>query len=266
MLWTNRAMLVPELVVLVVFFVFAQFLIGGRRLVEAVFAPTLLGFAAYALTYIVTLKMVAGTLKEMNAGTLEQVHLSPLPAWVLSLGRLTAAAIEATALTALVSGALILVLCIQFTYRPDALVPVALTMLDVAGFGLLLGGLAVRVPGIGAILHVMQGVVLFLNGSFVPVNLFPDWVQLLARLLPTTLGVEVTRTILLQGQSLGATWSDASLPWLLAHGALLFVIGGAVYQSSVSPGGVGPRTVDSAARHRFCRFHRPARPARDPTG
>jgi ABC-2 type transport system permease protein len=244
-LWAKRATLVPELAVLVVFFLFVQFFIGSGRLVEALYAPTLLGFAAYALAYIVTLKMVAGTLDELNSGTLEQVHLSPLPAWALSVGRLGAAVIEAVSLTALVSGALILVLRIQFKYQLDALVPLVLTILDVAGFGLLLGGLALRVPSIGAILHVMQGIVLFLNGSFVPVSLFPAWLQLVARLLPTTLGVEVSRTVLLQGRSLSTAWFDHSLLWLLIHSAAMLLIGGAVYQSSIwralRDGRLGPR-------------------------
>ena len=232
-LWAHRATLVPELLVLVVFFLFVQFFIGGGRLVEPLYASTLLGFASYALAYIVTLKMVAGTLEEMNAGTLEQVHLSPLPAWALSVGRLAAAVIEAISLTVLVSGALILVLGIHFAYRWEALLPVALTILDVAGFGLLLGGLALRVPSIGAILHVMQGIVLFLNGSFVPVGLFPAWLQLVARLLPTTLGVEVTRSVLLQGQPLSAAWFDHRLLWLLVHSAAMLVIGAALYKSSI---------------------------------
>jgi ABC-2 type transport system permease protein len=244
-LWANRATLVPELAVLVVFFLFVQFVIGGGRLVPAVYAPTLLGFASYALAYIVTLKTVAGTLEELNAGTLEQMHLSPLPAWALSLGRLSGAAIEAVGLTVLVSGALIVALRIQFTYRLDAVVPIALTILDVAGFGLLLGGLALRVPSIGAILHVMQGIVMFLNGSFVPVDLFPAWLQLVARLLPTSLGVEITRSVLLQDASLSTAWFDHGLVWLLAHSAAMLVIGGAVYQSSIRralrDGSLGPR-------------------------
>ena len=61
----------------------------------------------------------------------------------------------------------------------------------------LLAQLGERGPSIGAILHVMQGIVLFLNGSFVQVNLFPNWLAFVARLLPTTLGVEVTRSVLL---------------------------------------------------------------------
>ncbi len=244
-LWANRATLLPELAVLVVFFLFVQFVIGSGSLVKAVYGQTLLGFASYALAYIVTLKMVAGTLEELNAGTLEQMHLSPLPAWALSLGRLTGAAIEAVGLTALVSGGLILALGIQFTYRLDALVPIILTILDVGGFGLLLGGLALRVPSIGAILHVMQGIVMFLNGSFVPVDLFPAWLGFVARLLPTTLGVEVTRSMLLQGASLSTAWSDRSLLWLLAHTAAMLVIGGATYQTSIRralrDGRLGPR-------------------------
>lgn len=244
-LWANRATLVPELGVLIIFYVFIQFFIGGGRLVPALYAPTLLGIASYSLAYVVTLKMVAGTLEEMNSGTLEQVHLSPLPAWALSLGRLAAAVIEAVGLTALVGGGLILLLGIHFDYRLDAVVPLALTILDVAGFALLLGGLALRVTSIGAVLHVMQGIVLLLNGAIVPVSLFPDWLQLVARLLPTTLGVEVSRKILLQGHALSTAWTDHSLLWLVAHSGAMLVVGGTAYQASIRralrEGRLGPR-------------------------
>jgi ABC-2 type transport system permease protein len=244
-LWANRGTVVPALAVLVVFYLLIQFLIGGGHLVPALYAPTLLGFASYALAYVVTLKMVAGTLEEMNAGTLEQVHLSPLPSWALSLGRLAAAGIEAAGLTAVVNVGLILALGVRFTYRLDALAPVGLTLLDVAGFGLLLGALAIRVTSIGAVLHVLQGIVLFLNGAFVPVSLFPTWLQVLARLLPTTLGVEVTRRILLQGSPLAASWSDRSLVWLVAHSAGMLIVGAAAYDLSIRralrEGRLGPR-------------------------
>ena len=242
--WANRGTLVPALGVLVVFYIFIQFLIGGGRMVPALYAPTLLGFASYGLAYIVTLRMVSGTLEEMNAGTLEQLHLSPLPAWTLSLGRLAATVIEAVGLTGLVSVGLILVFGIRFSYRLEALVPVALTIFDVAGFGLLLGAVAIRVASIGAILHVLQSTVLFLNGAFVPVDVFPSWLQLVSRLLPTTLGVEVSRKILLQGWSLAAVWSDGSLIWLLLHSVAMLTVGGVAYQRTIGralrEGGLGP--------------------------
>ena len=120
-----------------------------------------------------------------------------------------------------------------------------MAVLDVAGFGLLLGGLALRVASIGAILHVIQSIVFLLNGSIVPVSLYPSWLQVVARLSPTTLGVEVTRRILLQGQSLATVWSDHILIWLLVHSAAMLVVGGAVYQWNIQralrEGGLGPR-------------------------
>lgn len=244
-LWAHRGTLVPELAVLVILYLFIQFFIGGGRLIHALLAPTLLAFAAYSVLWVVTLKTVAGTLEEMNAGTLEQIHLSPLPSWALSLGRLAAAAIEAVVLTAIVGIGLIVVLGIHFTYRLDVVVPVVLTIVDVAGFGLLLGALAIRVSSIGAVLHVLQSIVLFLNGAFVPVSLFPGWLHLVARLLPTTLGVEVSRTILLQGGSLASTWSDWRLVWLLVHSVAILVAGAAAYQLSIRhalrEGRLGPR-------------------------
>jgi ABC-2 type transport system permease protein len=241
----NWGTIVPGLAVLVVFYFFVQFLIGSGRLVPALYAPTLLGFSAYAIAYIVSLKTVAGTLEEMNAGTLEQVHLSPLPSWALSFGRLVAAVVEAVGMTALVSAGLILVLGVHFSYRPDAVVPLALTIVDVAGFSLLLGALAIRVASIGAILHVLQGVVLLLNGAFVPVSVFPDWLQLVSRLLPTTLGVEVSRRVLLQGWPLSSTWSDHSLLWLMVHSGLMLILGSVFYQRNIMralhEGTLGPR-------------------------
>ena len=245
LLWDNRRTILPELGVLLVFYFLIQFLVGGGRVVQALYAPTLLAFSFYALLYIVTLKMVAGTLAEMNAGTLEQVHLSPLPSWALSLGRLASAAIEAAAVTGVVAGALILLLGIGFSYQLAVVLPVLLTIIGVAGFALLLGALAIQVSSIGAILHVLQGIVVFLNGSFVPVNLYPGWLQLLASLVPTTLGVEVTRRLLLQGGSLASTWSDRSLLWLAVHSATMLVVGALAYQFAIRralrDGRLGPR-------------------------
>ncbi|HKW73819.1 MAG TPA: ABC transporter permease [Candidatus Dormibacteraeota bacterium] len=245
LLWDNRRTILPELGVLLVFYFLIEFLVGGGRVVQALYAPTLLAFSFYALLYIVTLKMVAGTLEEMNAGTLEQIHLSPLPSWALSLCRLASAAIEAAAVTGAVAGALILLLGIRLSYQLAVVLPVVLTLIDVAGFALLLGALAIRVSSIGAILHVLQGIVVFLNGSFVPVNLYPGWLQLVARLVPTTLGVEVTRRLLLQGGSLASTWSDRSLLWLLVHSGAMLVLGALAYQFAVRralrDGRLGPR-------------------------
>src|SRR5260370_1663967 len=60
----NWGPIVPGLAVLVVFYFFVQFLIGSGRLVPALYAPTLLGFPAYPIPYIVTLTPAPATLAE----------------------------------------------------------------------------------------------------------------------------------------------------------------------------------------------------------
>ena len=245
LLWDNRRTILPELGVLLVFYFLIQFLVGGGRIVQALFAPTLLAFSFYALLYIVILKMVAGTLEEMNTGTLEQTHLSPLPSWALSVGRLASAAIEAIAVTGVAAGFLILLLRIRFSYQIEAIVPLLLTLFGVAGFGLLLGALAIRVNSIGAIFHVLQNIIVFLNGSFVPVNLYPGWLQMIASFLPTTLGVAVTRKLLIQGGSLASAWADHSLIWLSVHSVTMLALGAVAYQLAIRralrEGRLGPR-------------------------
>jgi len=55
------------------------------------------GMAAAAAASIASLGASGGVAEEINAGTLEQTHLSPVPAWALAAGRLGALAVEALA-------------------------------------------------------------------------------------------------------------------------------------------------------------------------
>jgi len=244
-LWSHRVTLVPEIAVVAATYLMLQFLLGGGRLVAALLPVTLLGFLAYALIYLVTLRVSAGILEEMNAGTLEQVHLSPLPAWLLSAGRLGAGLAEGIGITALLAVGAVALLGISYPLRWEALLPIALTVLDIAGFALLIGGITLVFTGIGTLLHIIHGIVMLLNGSLVPVALFPEWLGTIARLLPTTLGIEATRKLLLDGLSLDAVWSDGTLPLLLAHTAATLAFGWVVYewatQRALRDGRLGPR-------------------------
>jgi ABC-2 type transport system permease protein len=118
---------------------------------------------------------------------------------------------------------------VSIPLRPAGLLPAALTLIDIAGFALLLGGLALALPQIGAIAHLFSGLIFLLNGTFVPLEWYPAWLQTLTKLLPTTLGVQVLRQVVLQGQSLGSVWADGTLPWLLIHAALFAVLGTLVF-------------------------------------
>jgi ABC-2 type transport system permease protein len=236
-LWHRRALFAVEIVIMAIFFVGFQFLIGGGELVDDLLPVTAIGFLAYIVAYLMLVKVVSGLLEEMNTGTLEQIHLSPLPPWMLSVGLLTAVMVESVLVATIVGVTFAFLLDIDFpALKPDALVPATITLLDVAGFAMLMGGIALTVASIGAINHVIYSLVGILNGAYVPVYAFPGWLEFIAKLVPSTLGIDAVRRIVIEDGTLASTWADGSLQWALLHAAVMLVAGWLVYQSQVRRG------------------------------
>jgi ABC-2 type transport system permease protein len=232
----HKATLLPQFAILVLMYLMFQLILGGGRLVDELLPVTLFAYSVYVISYVALLKMVAGLMEEVNAGTLEQAHLSPLRPGVLSLGRLAVVLIEGIASALIVGGVFVLALGIDVPLRPAALIPLLLTLADIAGFALLIAGVALVVNSIGAIVHVINSVVMMLNGSLVPIAVFPPGLELVAKIMPTTLGIDATRKALFDAQPLNALVADGSLAWAALHAAVLLLVGWTVYQRAVSTG------------------------------
>jgi len=229
-LWRHRSVVLLEIVTLVAFYPFLQFIIGNGTIERALVPPTLLAFLALPILYIAILKLVGDLLEEVNSGTFEQMHLSPFSPTSLLVGRLAALVLEGVLIAVVTGVVMTWILGAGIPLRPVGLLPAALTVIDIAGFALLIGGLALVLPQIGAIAHLFSGLILILNGTLIPLEWYPGWVQTLARFLPTTLGIEVTRKLVLEGQSLGSVWADWTLPWLIIHTVGLSALGWLVFQ------------------------------------
>ncbi|MQA24252.1 MAG: ABC transporter permease [Micromonosporaceae bacterium] len=239
-MWVHKTPLVLQVASLTALYWAFQFFLGGGRFVSELLAMTFLAYLAYMVAYIAILRMAAGVLEEMYTGTLEQSLLSPLPPWVQSLGRLAAALVEGLATAAVVAGfylVIFAVMDVEPSFEWAALAPLALVLADVAGFAMLIGGLALIVNSIGAIIHVIQNVIMLVNGAFIPIFVFPDWLALTSKIvIPTTLGLDATRRILNGGESLDQVWSDGTLAWAALHAAVLLVLGWTVYQAAIRRG------------------------------
>ncbi len=240
-MWVHKTPLVLQTAYMIAFYWAIQFFVGGGRFVPELLAMTFMAYLAYIVSYIALLRMASGVLEEMYTGTLEQSLLSPLRPWVASTGRLAAALVEglitAAIVTAFYLALFFLVLDVELTWRWPALVPLAITLADIAGFALFIGGVALVVNSIGAIVHVIQGIVMLLNGAFIPVFVFPTWLALASKIfVPTTLGMDATRRFLTGGESLGDVWSDGTLPWALLHAAVMLLLGWTVYQAAIRRG------------------------------
>jgi ABC-type polysaccharide/polyol phosphate export permease len=204
LLWGHRSLVLLEIISLAAFYPFLQFILDNGTINRALVPPTLLAFLTLPILYLAILKLVGDLLEEVNSGTFEQMHLSPFSPASLLVGRLGALLLEGIVIAVVVGVGMTWLLGVSIPLQPIGLLPAALTMIDIAGFALLIGGLALALPQIGAVAHLFSGLIFLLNGTLIPLEWYPTWVQTLARFLPTTLGIEAMRKVVLEGQSLGA--------------------------------------------------------------
>lgn len=247
LLWGHRSIVLLEIITWVAFYPFLQFIIGNGTIQRSLVTPTLLAFLTIPILYLAILKLVGDVLEEVNSGTFEQMHLSPFSPASLLVGRLLALLLEGVLVAVVIGVVMTWTLGVGIPLWPAGLLPAALTLIDIAGFALLIGGLALALPQIGTVAHLFGGLILLLNGAFIPLEWYPGWVQTLAGFLPTTLGIEVARRVVLDGQSLGVVWADGTLPWLIVYTALLAALGWFVYllndRRAMQRGTLRPRSL-----------------------
>lgn len=229
-LWGGRIASLLELMLFGVFYVVITYGMGQGRLVPTLLASTLLGFVGYMFFHMQTNRLFWGILGEAQNGTLEQLYLSPLPSWVLTIGMSVASMIEAAVSAAVLYLGVALVLHVTIPWRWDALVPIALLVVGSVGYSLILGGLTLKFKRVEILKELFQLVVMLFGGVFIPVARMPEPLVIVARLLPLTPGLEALRRVLLADTSLGALTADGTLLWLVTTAVVYLGVGVLVFR------------------------------------
>ncbi len=206
-----------------------QFVLGQGELRQDLLPQTLVAIGGYWFLQYAGLVMVADLIEEKQAGTFAQSQMSPAPPWLPMLGRLLTASIFGLAVAAVAALVPMLVAQIAIPLRWAALLPAVLLGVNALAFTFLLASLALVSPMIGALQSLFTSLVLLLNGSFLPLDLYPDWLATAARVLPTTLGIEALTQTLFEGRTLTQLWTGGVLPWLLAHTLALTAVAGLLF-------------------------------------
>jgi len=229
-LWRGKIASFLELILFGLFFLAITFALGRGAFHREQVAPLLLGFVGYIFFHMQTNRLFWGLLGEMQSGTLEQMYLSPLPSWLLTVGLVVASIVEA-AMTAIVLYLLInLVVPVTILLRWVALLPLVLLVLGSVGYSLILGGLTLLFKRLEILKEVFQVVVLIFGGVFVSLDRMPGWMATIARFLPLTPGVEVLHKSLLEGVPLVSLASDGTLWWLVGSAAAYLLLGIAIFR------------------------------------
>lgn len=202
-----------------------QYIFGDGSLRRDLLPMTIVGISGYWLLHFASMVMVSDLVEEKRSGTFAQAQLTPSPIWVVMLGRLITAGVFGLVVSLIGTLVPMLVTGTTISLKWAVLVPYLLILVNALAFTLVIAALALTSPMIVMLESLLTTLVLMLNGAFLPVSLYPDWMGFVARLLPTTMGVETADKVLFKGRSLADIWTDGSLPWSLAYTAA-FLIGG----------------------------------------
>jgi ABC-2 type transport system permease protein len=227
--WTYRMNSLAALLTMSLVFVGIGFMMTGGSLDAQELAPTFLGFITWMYAMMAIGNVAYGVRGEMSAGTLEQMAMSPAPLGVVLLGRVIANLLVTTVQVVLVSIGLRLLVGIGAPMNAAGVLILLLTLAGILGFGFLIAGAVLVYKQVESLANLIQNVLLFLNGSLLPVENMPPWLSTLAHVFPSTQGIIVLRRVVLDGQSLASVWQDGNLPWLIVHSGLFLLAGWVVF-------------------------------------
>ncbi len=224
-MWSYRFNFMLETFMIGFLFVGISFFVSGGRPTPEQMAPALLGYLTWFYAVFAISDMSQGIREETQTGTLEQMYMSPLPSGLLLAGRSVASLFISTGMVALVGGILMLALGIRIPVRLAGAPVFALTLAGLYGFAFFMGGATLVFKQVNALGNLLTNMLLFLNGSFLTVERMPGWLEGFARSLPSTQGIDVLRSVVLDNLSLASVWHDGSLMWLTAHTAFFLLAG-----------------------------------------
>ena len=227
--WNYRVDLAIQLLTLVLLFVFISFFIGSGTIDSEGLPAVLLGYLVWLYAVMAISNMSANLSGEASIGTLEQIYMSPVPAWLVIVGWVTANFLQHTVIVALLGVILVIILPVTLPLELAALPPFALTMIGLIGFGYAIGGLTLVYKQVSSVSNLLTNVLLFLNGSLLPVHHFPAWLETVAVFLPTTQGIIVLRKVVVDDMSLIAVWEDGSMVFLAVQSVLYLAAGWALF-------------------------------------
>jgi ABC-2 type transport system permease protein len=206
-----------------------QYVIGQGTIQHDLLPQTLVGISGYWLLQFASMVMVADLVEEKRGGTFAQTQLTPAPLWLIMTGRLITASVMGVVVAVVATLVPMLVTGTTIPLKWAALVPYSMVLINVLAFTFMLAAFALSSPMIGVLQSLLTSMVILLNGAVMPLSLFPTWLAVVARLLPTTMGVEATAKVLFKHESLGDIWSDGTLPWLIAYTVALALLGWYVF-------------------------------------
>jgi ABC-2 type transport system permease protein len=229
-MWHYRFNILMQLITVSVTFMFVLLVAGHGSLRTTATSASMLGYVVWIYAVNVILGVSAEMVGEAQTGTLEQMNMSIAPTELLLIGRALASMIATTLQVAVFELALWVFLRRSVPVTLSGIAILLLTLVGHFGFGLLLGGATLIFKNIQALTGILVNLFIFVNGTLLAVSYFPHWLATVANALPSTRGVTLLRSVVIEKQSLTSSAVDGQLLGLILNSAVYFALGWMVFE------------------------------------
>jgi len=200
--------------------------LDGHRISQLIIA-----FVPAMFFYFQAVKLFWRLLAEIQAGTIEQVYLSPLPpALVAAAGRVTAAIIETVILMGVVYGIVSAFVTLRFHWTAAALVPMAFLILTGIGYSLIIAGMTLLWKRIQLLQETILMLVQIFAVAALPLIAVPGWFTGIARVFPVTADVASLYGVMLGHRGVTGPWGTGGLVWVVVTAAAYLAAGVVVFR------------------------------------
>lgn len=225
--WSERLQILIELPMFAAFIILLGPLLGqGDRLVQgtvrwsldsATTSVMVVWFVPFMFFYMQVVKMFWRLLGEIQAGTIEQVFLSPLPPWlVVAAGRVLAALAETLLVAVATYGIVSIFVRVRIGWNVAALLPAAMVVVSSVGVSLIVAGATLVWKRIQLVNDFVLTLVMLFSASAVPLIHTAAWWTATSHVLPLTDAVGSLYRTLFTDESVFAPWGVGGLVPLLA--------------------------------------------------
>jgi ABC-2 type transport system permease protein len=239
--WSEKLQIALELPFFVIFILLLGPMLGsGHQIAAGHLSWTLnshrisvlmVAFIPAMFFFFQGVKLFWRLLGEIQAGTIEQVYLSPLPSWlVAAAGRLAAAILETLVLMGVVYGLVSAFVTLHFHWTAAALVPAVFLMVTGIGYSLIMAGMTLLWKRIAQLQDTILLLVMIFAISALPLLTVPGWFAGLGRVFPVTSPVASLYGVMLGHRGVTGPWGTGGLVWLAVTAAAYLAAGIIVFR------------------------------------
>ncbi len=200
-----------------------QLVAEGNYLAEAQLA-SLVGFFIWRVADGCILRTVDSISDDAQSGTLEQVWLSSISPQLILLARSLAILLYHTLRGLLLAAVLMFILRLSPVLSPGVLLVFALTQAGAFGVAFIITGLHLVYKNVSSLTVAISTALLFLTGALAPLDNVSQ-LDILSRMLPLTIGIKLTRQLVVEGMSMATVWQHPDLYWLLLNTLFYGLVG-----------------------------------------